>query len=168
MLYGNPQTVAVELVEGPPGFCGMSLGLGGACLGDANLYVPAGAIAEAMAWFCGRAHLRVRPDALESAGQDFLNKAYEAEYGTGHKDTEALVPEEYAPFLLSPNLCECLDSHVIVVVSHGAEQRILSRSLLDGSTRDVRVSSGALEAVFEAARETLLRLDALRERSSPS
>lgn len=166
-ICGNPQVIAVELVPGPKGFCGARLWLAGASVGDPDLYGTAGSLAEGLARFRAGALERVQPILFNEPALTLLDRVHNALFGPS-KDLESSVANgrRYGALLLSPNLCECLDDFMIVVVSDRAEQRVLVRGYADGTMLEARVPDGTLEEVFEAAEELLWGFDCQRDAES--
>lgn len=157
-LVGNPEVVAVELVAGPAGFCGMRLWLNRQAVGDPELYGPAGALAEGLSRFRARESKRVDPSLFSASASTCLDAVGDALFGPSRGLRSSVLDlQRYGAFLLSPNLCESLDDYLIIVVSDASQQRVLSRSYIDGTVVEVGAPASTIESVFEATELRLAR-----------
>ena len=162
-LIGDVNVVGMQLTAGPTGFCGMSLWLHGHALGDRELFGTTESLREGLARFRSRAEERVRPTFFAESSERCLDTVHDALFGPSTDLNDAVLNgQNFGAFLLSPNLCESLDQYLIVVVSDGNQQRIISRDYLDGAVVEITVPDGTIEHVLETAENTLAALPSHR------
>ncbi len=155
-LIGDANLVGVQLDAGPMGFCGIRLWLKGHPVGDPALYGTTGALVEQLARFRSRAFERVNPMLFRESSQRCLDIIYDTLFDANGDLADSVSSiQQYGAFLLSPNLCESLDDYLVVVVSDGREQRIVTRHFIDSDVLELRVPESTIEHVFEDVEEAL-------------
>lgn len=149
MIIGDQKNLAMELIDGPVGFCGLRLWIAGQGFGEPELYAPLATIRCQSDWFRSQTNLRVSPDLFSEPASVVLVQTHDAIFGEADSlEQAATAAERYSAFILSPNFCESLDGLVVVVVSDGGYQRVIVREDSQAQIHEVLVADGTLESLL--------------------